>query len=230
MTEKISVSQAVERRMSVRKFLPTPVPYETVYEILDIARRAPSGGNVQPWKVDVLAGAALEEFKAIVDAKLKAGETEATQYEVYPQKLWEPHRSYRYKCGEDLYALIDVARDDKLGRLAQLAENFKLFDAPVGLFFSFNRKFGPPQWSDVGMLMQTIMLLAVERGLDTCAQEAWARFPETVSSFCGLPDDAILFSGMAMGCRDPDHPLNRLRTDRAPVEDFTTFRGFDENA
>ena len=226
MSEKVSVSEAVDRRMSVRKFLPKPVPFETVHEILDIARRAPSGGNVQPWKVDVLAGEKLDDFRAIVAEKIKAGERETPHYDIYPAKLWEPYRSYRYKCGEDLYALINVTRDNKAGRLMQFAENFKLFGAPVGLFFTFDKKFGPPQWSDVGMLMQTIMLLAVERGLDTCAQEAWSEFPDTVISYCGLPEDSLVFAGMAMGYRDPDHPLNGLRTDRAGVEDFVTFHGF----
>ena len=225
MSEKVSVSEAVDRRMSVRKFLPKPVPFETVHEILDIARRAPSGGNVQPWKVDVLAGEKLDDFRAIVAEKIKAGERETPHYDIYPAKLWEPHRSYRYKCGEDLYALINVTRDNKAGRLMQFAENFKLFGAPVGLFFTFDKKFGPPQWSDVGMLMQTIMLLAVERGLDTCAQEAWSEFPDTVISYCGLPEESLVFAGMAMGYRDPDHPLNGLRTDRADVEDFVTFHG-----
>ncbi len=210
MTEKVSVSEAVDRRISVRKFLPDPVPYETVYEILDIARRAPSGGNVQPWNVDVLTGDALQEFKAIVDAKLKSGDMETPQYDVYPKKLWEPHRSYRYKCGEDLYALIGVARADKLGRLAQMAENFKFFDAPVGLFFTFDRKFGPPQWSDVGMLMQTIMLLAVERGLDTCAQESWSQYP-------GYDQVLLRARRRDHGVRRHGHGLSRSRSSAQPI-------------
>jgi len=227
MTDTMSVSEAVDKRMSVRGFLPKPVSYETVREILDIARRAPSGGNVQPWEVHVLAGDALDALKAEVAEKIKGGQREGNQYDIYPPKLWEPHRSYRFKCGEDLYALIDVARDDKMGRLMQYAENYKCFGAPVEMFFSLNRNFGPPQWSDMGMLMQTIMLLAVERGLDTCPQESWSDFPDTVAKHCGLADDVILFSGMALGYRDPDHPLNSLRTDRAGVDDFVTFKGFE---
>jgi nitroreductase len=224
----ISVSEAVDRRMSVRGFLPKPVPCETVREILDKARRAPSGGNVQPWKVDVIAGEALSKFNAVIAEKLQTMEAEPAQYEVYPPKLWEPHRSYRYKTGEDLYALINIPREDKMGRLRQLAENFRFFGAPVGLFFSLHKKFGPPQWSDIGMYMQTVMLLATERGLDTCAQEAWSRYPETIKSFCGLDDDAVVFSGMAMGYRDPHHPLNRLRTDRASLDVIATFHGFED--
>lgn len=227
MTDTMSVAEAVEKRMSVRGFLPKPVSYETVREILDTARRAPSGGNVQPWEVHVLAGDALDALKREVAEKIESGKREDNQYDIYPPKLWEPHRSYRFKCGEDLYALIDVARDDKMGRLMQYAENYKCFGAPVEMFFALNRKFGPPQWSDMGMLMQTIMLLAVERGLDTCPQESWSDFPDTVAKHCGLADDVILFSGMALGYRDPDHPLNKLRTDRAAVDDFVTFKGFE---
>lgn len=227
MNEPVSVSEAVERRMSVRAFLPTPISEATVREIIDTARRAPSGGNVQPWRVTVLAGAPLEDFKAQIGEKLKNRETETPQYEVYPKNLWEPHRTWRYQCGEQMYDLIGVTRENKLGRLLQFAENFRFFGAPVGLFFSFDQRFGPPQWSDVGMLMQTIMLLALERGLDTCAQECWSQFPVTIKSFCGLDDEALVFAGMALGHRDPDHPLNTLRTERAELDEFATFRGFE---
>lgn len=223
----VSVSEAVEKRMSVRGFLPDPVPYEVVYQILDRARRAPSGGNVQPWQVDVLTGNALDDLRGRVAKKIEAGEREKPEYDIYPPKLWDPYRTYRFKLGEDLYDLIGVTRDNKLGRLRQYAENYKLFGAPVGLFFSFDKAMGPPQWSDVGMLMQTIMLLAVERGLDTCPQESWSDWPDTVRQTLGHPQDRLLFAGMALGYRDPDHPLNKLHSDRAPVEAFTTFRGFE---
>lgn len=221
----MSVSDAVEQRMSVRAFLPDPVPEAVVRDILDRARRAPSGGNVQPWRVDALAGAPLDELRMRVAEKL-AGGTEPPEYEVYPRNLWEPHRGYRYKTGEDMYGLLGVGRDDKLGRMAQFARNFSFFGAPAALFFSFDRRMGPPQWSDVGMYMQTVMLLAVERGYDTCAQECWSAFPATLRAFLGHDDDRLLFSGMALGRRDPAAPINRLRTDRAPLDDFAVFRGF----
>lgn len=207
----VSVTEAVEHRISVRAFLPKKVPREVVVEILQTARRAPSGGNLQPWRVHVLGGAALEEFRALVAARSAAGVREAQQYEVYPPNLWEPHRSYRFKTGEDLYATIGVAREDKPARLRQFARNFTFFGAPVGLFFSLDRRFGPPQWADMGMFMQTIMLLAVEQGLGTCAQECWAGWPDTVGEFLGLDAGVILLGGMALGYPDEAAPINRLR-------------------
>ena len=221
----MTVAEAVERRISVRAFKPDPVPAETVREILEAAARAPSGGNLQPWKVYALAGAPLAELKAKAAAKM-AGGGEEPEYEVYPANLWDPFRTRRYVCGEDLYASIGVGRDDKPGRLRQLAKNIDFFGAPVGLFFCLDRKLGPPQWADLGMYMQTVMLLAVERGLDTCAQEFWARVHGTVGDFIGLPQDHMLFSGMALGFRDETAPINTLRTRRDPFEVWGELRGF----
>ncbi|MBV9509292.1 MAG: nitroreductase, partial [Caulobacteraceae bacterium] len=184
----MTVTEAVEKRISVRAFRDTPVPAEAVREILSLASRAPSGGNLQPWRVYALAGEALAELKALAAEQLKAG-LETAEYHVYPPDLWDPFRSRRFAVGEALYATIGVERADRAGRLAQFAKNAAFFDAPVGLFFCLDRNLGPPQWSDLGMYMQTVILLAVERGLDTCAQEYWAAMPKLVSRFLDLPDD-----------------------------------------
>jgi nitroreductase len=221
----MNVSQAVAQRISVRAFRPEPVPGALMREILEAAARAPSGGNLQPWRVHALAGAPLETLKARVREN-PFGET--PEYDVYPPNLWEPLRTRRFQCGEDLYATIGIPREDKPARLAQLAKNGELFGAPVGLFFSLDRKVGPPQWSDVGMLMQTIMLLAVERGLDTCAQEYWARYPQTLAEVLNLPEAHMIFSGMALGYRDPEAAINTLRTRRDPFEVWGEMHGFDE--
>ena len=221
----MTVTEAVERRISVRAFRPDPVPAALVREILEIAKRAPSGGNLQPWRVHALAGEPLAELKALATAKLAQGGEEPA-YAVYPENLWEPFRTRRFQCGEDLYASIGIPREDRPARLRQLANNVNFFGAPVGLFFSLERKLGPPQWSDVGMYMQTVMLLAVERGLDTCPQEFWARLPKTAGDFIALPDDHILFSGMAMGYRDETAPINSWRTRRDDFEVFAEMRGF----
>jgi nitroreductase len=221
----MNVSQAVAQRISVRAFRPTPVPGAVVREILEAAARAPSGGNLQPWRVHALTGAPLEVLKARVREN-PFGET--PEYDVYPANLWEPLRTRRYQCGEDLYATIGIPREDKAARLAQLAKNGELFGAPVGLFFSLDRKVGPPQWSDVGMLMQTIMLLAVERGLATCAQEYWARYPQTLAEVLSLPTDHMIFSGMALGYADETAPINTLRTRRDPFEVWGEMVGFEE--
>ena len=222
----MNVTEAVAARISVRAFKPDPVPGALVREILELAHRAPSGGNLQPWRVHALAGEPLAALKTKGMATLAAG-LEPSEYDVYPPELWDPFRTRRFVCGEDLYASIAIPREDKPARLRQMARNVEFFGAPVGLFFSLDRRLGPPQWADVGMYMQTVMLLAVERGLDTCAQEFWARLPKTVGAVLELPDDHILFSGMALGYRDPDAPINGWRTRRDPFAVFADMRGFD---
>ena len=219
----MNVSEALRARVSVRAFKPDPVSAELMREIIELAHRgAASGGNLQPWRVYALSGEPLAEFKA----KVAASPMETPEYNVYPPDLQDPFRRRRFECAEDLYAAIGIPREDKPGRMRQLVKNAAFFGAPVGLFFCLHRTMGPPQWSDVGMYMQSVMLLAVERGLDTCSQEFWANYPKTVGSFLGLPDDYMLFSGMALGYRDTDHPINTLRTRREPFEDFAEMRGF----
>ena len=219
----MNVSEAVVTRMSVRAFRPDPVAGEVGRGILEAAHRAPSGGNLQPWRVYALSGEPLAELKRIAAAT----PMEAPQYPVYPDALWDPFRTRRYECGEDLYASIGVGREDRAGRFGQLAKNLDFFGAPVGLFFCLDRKLGSAQWSDVGMYMQSVMLLATERGLDTCAQEFWARYANMVAGFLNLPDDHMVFSGMALGYRDPDAPINQWRTRRDPFDAWAEMRGFD---
>lgn len=221
-----TVSQAVERRISVRAFKPDPVAGEVVRDILELAARAPSGGNLQPWRVYALSGDPLATFKALAAQRIAEGPPEEPEYTVYPPNLWEPFRTRRFQNAEDLYSSVGIPREDKAGRLAQFGKNADFFGAPVGLFFCLDRNVGPPQWSDMGMFMQTVMLLALERGLDTCPQEFWSRLPRTVAKFIGLPDDHMVFSGMALGYRDPSHPVNTLRTRRDPFEVWAELIGF----
>jgi nitroreductase len=220
----MDVSLAIARRISIRAFRPDPVAGEVVAEILSRAAQAPSGGNLQPWRVYGLAGEPLAAFKAKVAANPFGEEAE---YDVYPPNLWEPFRTRRWRNGEDLYATIGIPREDKPARLRQLARNGEFFGAPVGLFFCLDRQLGAPQWADLGMFMQNVMLLAVERGLDTCPQEYWARYPKTVAEFLGLPDDHMLFAGMALGYRQDDHPINTLKASRDAFEVWGDLRGFD---
>jgi len=221
----MNVTDAVKRRISVRAFRPDPVPAGLLREILQIAHQAPSGGNLQPWKVYALTGAPLDAFKAKVAARL--GTPDAPEYDVYPANLWEPFRTRRFQAGEDLYGTIDIPREDKPARLAQFAKNAAFFDAPVGLFVCLDRNLGPPQWSDVGMFMQTLMLLAVERGLDACAQEFWSRFHSSVREEFDLSEEMIVLSGMALGYRDEAHPINTLRTRREDFDSWCEMRGFE---
>ncbi|MDB5431556.1 MAG: nitroreductase family protein [Caulobacter sp.] len=219
----MNVTDAVAARVSIRAFKPDPVSGAVVREMLEAAQRAPSGGNLQPWRVFALTGQPLEALKAKVAANIGG---EEPQYDVYPPDLWDPFRTRRFQCGEDLYATIDIPREDRPARLRQLFKNTQFFGAPVGLFFFLDRKLGPPQWADVGMYMQSLMLLAVERGLATCAQEFWARYPTAVADSLGVADDHILFSGMALGYADEDAPINALRTRRDPFDVWAEMRGF----
>jgi nitroreductase len=221
----MNVTEAVLKRTSIRAFKPDPVPGALVRELIELAHRAPSGGNLQPWRVSAVTGAALEDLKRRVQENTYRSPPE---YNVYPPDLWEPFRSRRFQNGEDLYKTIGIPREDKPARLRQLAKNGAFFGAPVGLFFCLDRKLGRPQWSDVGMYMQTFMLLATERGLSTCAQEYWAAHPKLVADFLGLPDDHMLFSGMALGYADTAHPINKLKTAREPFENFAEMRGFED--
>jgi nitroreductase len=222
----MKVSDALDSRITCRAFLDRPVPEATVRAILDGARRAPSGGNLQPWHVYVLAGERLTRFLGIIAEKQAARVTEPTEYDVYPKELKEPYRARRFKCGEDMYATIGVPREDKPARLRQFARNFRFFDAPVALLFAIDRQMGPPQWADLGMFLQSIMLLAREHGLHTCPQEAWALWHKTVAEFVEMPSELMLFCGMGLGFMDERAPINRLRTDRAPVDEFASFAGF----
>ena len=225
----MNVSEAVASRSSCRAFLDTPVPGATVREILDAARQAPSGGNLQPWWVYALAGEPLAELKTAVRAQVMANPRGdgSHEYDIYPPGLGEPYRTRRFKAGEDLYATLGIPREDKMARLLQLARNYDFFGAPVGLFFYLDRSLGPPQWSDVGMYMQTVMLLARGHGLHTCAQEIWSLVQGTVGRILEVPPNLMLFSGMALGYSDPSHPINTLRTERATLGEFESLRGFD---
>lgn len=216
----MNVSQAVAERKSIRRFLDTPVDDELLKELLTKAARAPSGGNLQPWRVQVVNGDAMPRFlKALNDSDVR-GEA---QYPVYPPDLKSPYRDSRYKVGEDMYALLGIPREDKPARFAHLARNFEFFGAPAGFFCFVDRIMGPPQWSDLGMFLQTFMLLAQEAGLDTCAQEAWANRAQTVASVLGTPDELMLFCGMAIGYKDLDQPVNTLVSDREPLANWATF-------
>lgn len=214
------VSDAVAARRSIRAFLPTPVPDAVLRDLLERAARAPSGGNVQPWRVYVINGDRMGEFLDVLDTKPPVEEAE---YEVYPAGLWDPHRTARYELGEQMYGLLGIGRDDKEGRLRQFARNGRFFDAPAAFFITLDRRFNQPQWSDLGMFLQTFMLLAVEAGLDTCPQEYWSSRHGAVMEFIGAPENEMLFCGMAIGHADPDAPVNSLVSDRLPLETWATW-------
>ncbi|CAN7496532.1 nitroreductase [Variovorax sp. LjRoot290] len=220
------VQEAVASRHSIRAFLSTPVDGETIRRVLTAAARAPSGGNLQPWHIDVLAGDALAELRQRMQARLAAGETEPAAYDIYPRELSSPWRERRFQVGEAMYARLGIPREDKAARRRWFANNYGFFGAPLALFCSVDRSMGPPQWSDLGMYLQTVMLLLRGEGLDSCPQECWAIYPDTVASVLRLPPERMLFCGMSIGHRDPEHPVNALVSDRAPADEWLRFHGF----
>jgi nitroreductase len=224
----MKVSEALKTRITCRAFLDKPVPEATVKQILEEAKYAPSGGNLQPWHAYAITGDRLKEFLAIIAEKQKAnpfGDGD-TEYDIYPKGLTDPYKARRFKCGEDMYATIGVPREDKEGRMKQFMRNFNFFDAPVAMFFAIDRQMGLGQWSDLGMFIQSLMLVAREHGLHTAPQEAWAIWHKTVSEFLGMPEELMLFCGLGLGYMDESAPINHLRTDRAPLEEFATLSGF----
>lgn len=219
-----NVSSIIKSRISARAFLDTPVPEEEIREILEIAKYAPSGGNLQPWKVHVVTGPArdrvIEAVKKSIAENPFANEGEIR---VYPESLWDPYRTRRFNVGEEMYALLGIAREDKMARIGHLQKNFEFFGAPVGLFFTLDRRFDKGQWAHLGMFMLAVALVAEERGLATCMQEAWTTRAKTVCGVLGIPESDQLYCGMALGVPDKSAPVNTLRSARAALEEFAIF-------
>jgi nitroreductase len=215
----VDVRDAVLARRSVRGFLDRAIDLDLVQRLVAEAARSPSGGNLQPWHIDIVAGQAMNRLKQTMMIKL-AGGPEEPEYDIYPKELVAPYRDRRFAIGEAMYERIGIPREDKLARRIWFARNFAFFGAPLALFMTVDRRMGPPQWSDCGMFLQTFMLLAIEQGLATCAQECWAVYPQTVQAFLGTPDNQMLFCGMAVGYEDTTEPANTLRTERADVGEW----------
>lgn len=225
-TPPMSVSDALHARHSVRAFLPTPVPRNTIEAILADAAQAPSGTNIQPWRVRVLTGAAL---KRVVDMALaihndpaQAAALEA-EYSYYPLEWTSPFVDRRRKVGWDMYGLLGIGKGDKERMHAQHGRNYCFFDAPMGLIFTIDRVLTQGAWVDYGMFMQSLMLAAKARGLDTCPQAAWIHYHRQLAEMLDFAPNEMLVCGMALGHADPEAVVNRLRTERAPVAEFTTF-------
>ena len=229
MTENtaiLAVDGAIETRRSIRAFLGTPVPPETIRRILEVASRAPSGTNTQPWRVHVLAGAARDRLTAAVCRAFdEEPDAHRMEYDYYPDKFFEPYLSRRRKVGWDLYGHLGIVKGDAEGMRLAHRRNFEFFGAPVGLVFTIDRRLGRGSWIDAGMFMQNIMIAARARGLDTCAQAAWAQFHRVIESQLALPAEEMVVCGMALGHADPAAPANALVTDRVPVSGFAVFHG-----
>lgn len=222
----MDVSTAVALRRSIRSFTGQPVDPALLREVLEKARAAPSGGNLQPWHATVLTGASLDRLNQAMQSALAAPPgSEGPEYRIYPENLPDPWRARRGDNGEALYGALGIPRDDKAGRFAQLARNFTFFGAPAGLFLHMPRLMGPPQWADLGLWLQTVMLLLVEAGLGSCPQEAWSAYPQTVKRLAEIPDDHLLFCGLAIGWPDREAEVNQFPNARATLEETVRFLG-----
>lgn len=216
----MNVTDAVRARRSVRQFTPRAVPDEVLRGLVADAARAPSGGNVQPWRIYAVNGESMIRLREHLAIQPPLDQPE---YDIYPAGLTEPYRTNRFTVGEQMYATLGIAREDKDGRRRQFAHNNDFFGAPAAIFCYVDRQMGLPQWSDLGMYLQTFMLLAVERGLATCPQEYWSVRHAAVTSFTGAPTNEMLFCGVAVGYEDVAAPINSLRSERMPLEQFATF-------
>lgn len=223
----MNVTEAVTSRRSVRQFIDKPVDRTTLERILETAQRSPSGGNTQPWSAVVVGGDALENITAKIKAKAATAPMgEGMEYDIYPKDLDGRYEEQRRAVGKGMFDAVGLERGDAAGRVAQMAKNWDSFGAPVQLFTYTKKYMGPPQWSDMGMWLQTVMLLLREEGLDSCPQEIWAMYGTYMRELLDIDDDHIFFCGMAIGYRDPDAPINTFDVPRVPIGDAIKFRGF----
>ncbi len=227
-SEQKIVDAAITSRRSIRAFLPTPVAREDIEAILEVASRAPSGTNTQPWKVYVLTGAAKDRLSAEIvrahnDPALS--KEHAEEYNYYPREWVSPYIDRRRKVGWDLYSLLGLTRENKSGMHAQHGRNYRFFDAPVGMIFTIDRIMDQGSWLDYGMFLQNIMVAARGRGLDTCPQAAFTQFHRIIAEQLQLPSNEMVVCGMSLGFADMSKIENTLLTERVPVDEFAKFLG-----
>jgi nitroreductase len=222
--ETAIVDEAITSRRSVRAFLPDPVDEATIREILQIAARAPSGTNMQPWKVYVTLGETKSRIAdAILNSGIRAEKAVWDEYKYYPDQFFEPYLTRRRKVGFDLYGMLGIGRRDVDRMREQHDRNFVFFDAPVGMLFTIDRRLNKGSWIDYGMFLENIMIAARARGLHTCPQAAFAPYHRQIRPILGIPDEEIVICGMALGYEDSTKPENALRTERAPIEEWVSF-------
>ena len=220
------VDEAILSRRSVRAFLPTPVDEATIRDILAVASRAPSGTNMQPWRTYVVSGETRQQIAdAVLNSGVRAEKARWDEYRYYPDQFFEPYLSRRRKVGFDLYGHLGIGKRDTDQMRAQHDRNFTFFDAPVGMIFTIDRRLNQGSWIDYGMFLQNIMIAARGRGLHTCPQAAFAPYHNQLRPVLGITPEEVVVCGMALGYEDASKPENDLRTERAPLEEWVTFKG-----
>lgn len=223
----MNVTEAVNSRRSVRAYQDKPVDPAVLRRVLETAQRSPSGGNTQPWNAVVLTGDPLQKLLGKVAEVIPQGlAAYSPEYNIYPPELDGAYQERRFGVGEAMYAALEIPRDDKMGRMMWFAKNFQAFGAPVLMLIHTPRYMGRPQWSDIGMWLQTVCLLLREEGLDSCPQEAWAIYQEQIRAVVNIPDDHIFFCGLGVGWRDPAAPVNNFPVPRAPLDEAISWEGF----
>lgn len=224
---KISVSESLARRQSVREYTQQDVPSKLVLDVLEAAGKSSSGGNLQPWKVHALSGDVKNTlFQKTIAQAINSPRGVDPDIPIYPPGLAEPWRSRRADCGEVMYGALEIKRDDKMGRMQQGARNLSFFDAPVGLIFTLDRSLCESQMIDLGLYVQSVMLVADEKGLATCPQASWSMWAGIVRDVLGLASNEMVVLGMALGYADLDAPVNQLNQSRVDVTEFTRLHGF----
>ena len=219
----MNIKQLIESRYSVRSFLDKDVGLEKVKSILDTANSAPSGGNIQPWKVYVLGNNSKNELITQALNNYDTGVQEDIEYEIYPKPLAEEYKKRRSQCAADMYDALSIARDDIDTRLKQVRENFKFFGAPIGMIVTIDKSFAQNGWGHVGMFLQNLWLTAINEGLGVCLQESWSIYPKTVKKVIDCPDNEMIWCGIAMGYPNNEDPINNYRTSRDSLETFASF-------
>jgi nitroreductase len=216
--------EAITSRRSVRGFLSTPVPEGTVRRLLEVAARAPSGSNIQPWHVHLLGPQTMARLsRAMHEKRARDPEGQCAQYQYYPVHWREPYLARRRKIGWDLYAHCGIKKGESEKMFRQHGRNYDFFGAPLGLMITIDADMELGSWIDCGMFVQTLLIAARGLGLHSCAQAAWAYHHDVVRQAIPLPDSEKVVCGIALGYEDPAEPANRLRTEREPLERFVAF-------
>jgi nitroreductase len=224
-----NADDAIASRRSVRGFLPTPVPRAVVERILEVSARAPSGTNMQPWRVYVCAGEAKEKLTRAILAAYESGEKgHERAWKYYPDEFFDPYLSRRRKVGWGLYNLLGISKGETEKMKAQRGENYRFFGAPVGMIFTIDSRLEIGSWLDYGMFIGNIMTSARGHGLHSCPQAAFAPYHTIIRAHLGIPESETVICGLSLGYEDKGAAANRLRTDRAPVAEFTRFSGFED--